>query len=190
MRWLAEDENTTLDGLLRSRPVSQQWRRILLERLDAVASVYRLASTIAGATRPICLRLYRAAPLDAGLLLPGGKTVGVVRQGAAADRTAFAKRLWRLGQGPLPGAVLILTSDAVRLRHARPAAGPHSGQRAAGPGARRRSGRGLDAPVWRPPSGGARLDLGYVLGAVCGPAASFPKRNRRRRRSFPATSPL
>ena len=95
---------------LRSRAVSQQWRRILLERLDAVASIYRLASAVVSAAHPVCLRLYRAAPLDAAMLRPGGRTPGVVRQGPAADCAAFAKRLWRLGQGPLPGAVLVLTS--------------------------------------------------------------------------------
>ncbi len=162
VRWLAEDENTTLDGLLRPRPVSQEWRRILLERLDAVASVYRLASAVAVAAHPIGLRLYRAAPLDAALLLPGGRTLGVVRQGPAADRTAFAKRLWRLGQGPLPGTVLVLASDEVRLRHARwllartPVNALLTLERDAVLA-------GLDAPVWRPPSGSARLDLGYVL---------------------------
>ena len=34
-----------LDELVRSRPVSAQWRRSLMERLDAVASVYGVAST-------------------------------------------------------------------------------------------------------------------------------------------------
>ena len=162
VRRLAGDQGMTMDGLLRSRAVSQQWRRILLERLDAVAVIYRLASTIAGAAHPFALRLYRALPLDAALLLPGGRILGVVRQGPAADRTAFAKRLWRLGQGPLPGAVLVLASDEVRLRHARGllARTPVNallaleGDAALG---------GADAPVWRPPSGGARLDLAYVL---------------------------
>ena len=107
VRRLAEMNGDAMEGLFRLYPVSQQWRRILLERLDAIASIYRLASTIAGAAGPIGLRLYRAAPLDEALLLPGGRTLGVVRQGPAADRTAFAKRLWRLGQGPLPGAVLV-----------------------------------------------------------------------------------
>ena len=162
VRRLAQDQGTTVDGLLRSCAVSQQWRRILLERLDAVAVLYRLASTIASAARPVRLRLYRAAPLDAALLLPGGRTLGVVRQGPAADRTAFAKRLWRLGQGPLPGAVLVLASDEVRLRHARwlLARTPVNALLAL---ERDAVLAGLDAPVWRPPSGGARLDLGYVL---------------------------
>ena len=162
VRSLAQDQGTTVDGLLRSRAVSQQWRRILLERLDAIAVLYRLASTVASAARPVRLRLFRAAPLDAALLLPGGRTLGVVRQGPSADRTAFAKRLWRLGQGPLPGTVLILTSDEVRLRHARRllARTPVNALLAL---ERDAVLAGLDAPVWRPSSGSARLDLGYVL---------------------------
>ena len=151
-----------VDDLLRLDPVSAQWQRILLDRLDAVAALYRLASTIAGAAHPIGLRLYRAAPLDAVLLLPGGRTLGVVRQGPAADRTAFAKRLWRLGQGPLPGAILVLASDEVRLRHARGvlARTPLNALLAL---ERDAVLAGLDAPVWRPASGNASLDLGYAL---------------------------
>ena len=42
-----------------------------------------------------------------------------VRQGITADRSGFAKRLWRLRDGPMPGALLVLMADAVRLRHAR-----------------------------------------------------------------------
>ena len=162
VRSLAEMNGATVDDLLRLYPVSAQWRRILLERLDAVAVIYRLASTIAGVAHPIDLRLYRAAPLDAALLLPGGRTLGVVRQGPAADRTAFAKRLWRLGQGPLPGAVLVLASDEVRLRHARwlLARTPVNALLAL---ERDAALAGTAAPVWRPPSGGARLDLDYAL---------------------------
>ncbi len=162
VRRLAEDQGMTVDGLLQSRAVSQQWRRILLERLDAIASIHRLASAVAVAAHPICLRLYRAAPLDAAITVPEGKTLGVVRQGPAADRTAFAKRLWRLGQGPLPGTVLVLASDEVRLRHARwlLARTPVNALLAL---ERDAALVGLDAPVWRPPSGSARLDLGDVL---------------------------
>ena len=159
---LAEDENTSVDGLLHTRPVSRQWRRILLGRLDALSVLYRLAATVAGAAHPVGLRLYRAAPLDAALLLPGGRTLGLVRQGPAADRTAFAKRLWRLGQGPLPGAVLILVSDEVRLRHARRllSGGPVNALLTL---ERDAAMAGVDAPAWRPVSGAAVLDLRHVL---------------------------
>ena len=58
-------------------------------------------------------------PLDAAVILPGGETIGIVRQGRSADRTGFSKRLWRLRHGPLPGTILMLMPDEVRLRHAR-----------------------------------------------------------------------
>ena len=159
---LAEVSGETMDGPLRRYSVSAQWRRILLERLDAIAYLYRLAAAVAGVAGPIGLRLYRAAPLDASLLLPGGRTIGLVRQGPAADRTAFAKRLWRLAQGPLPGAVLVLASDEVRLRHARSllARSPVNALLAL---ERDAALAGADVPVWRPTSGNASLDLGYLL---------------------------
>ena len=99
LRRLAQADGVSVDDLLRSRPVSAQWRRILLERLDAVAVIYRLASAISNAVHPIRLRLYRAKPMDAAILLPGGRTVAVVRQGLTSDRTGFSKRLWRLREG-------------------------------------------------------------------------------------------
>ena len=159
---LASLNGATVDELLRCRPVSRQWRRILLERLDALAVIYRLAFTVAATVHPLSLRLFRSGPLDTGLLLPGGKTLGVVRQGTASDRTAFAKRLWRLGQGQLPGAVLILASDEVRLRHARrllartpvPALLALEADAALA---------GAEHRIWRPPAGGAVLSLRHVL---------------------------
>ena len=166
---LAEDESTTpessteqaVDALLRSQPVSAQWLRILVERIDALAVIYRLASTIAGIVHPVSLRLYRAGPLDAAMSAPGGRTVGVVRQGHTTDRTALSRRLWKLREGPMPGTVLILSSDEVRLRHAR-----------------RKLPRSVDAllalerdaalaapddRVWRPATFGPALDLRSAL---------------------------
>ena len=116
---LAGDEGISVEELLRVRPISDRWRRILLERLDAVAAVYRLAAVLCGLARPISFRWFRAAPLDAAMSLPGGRTVGIVRRGHTADRSPFAKRMWKLRQGPLPGAILALMPDAVRLRHSR-----------------------------------------------------------------------
>ena len=42
-----------LDQLLRAHPVSAHWRRILMERLDALAAVYRLAAALTGVAYPI-----------------------------------------------------------------------------------------------------------------------------------------
>ena len=119
VRRLAREEGVTVERLLRTRPLSAHWRRLLLGRLDAVAAVYRLAVALCGAAWPLRIRWYRALPLDAALFLPDGTILGVVRQGVITDRTAFSKRLRRLYEGPLPVAVLLLLPDEVRLRHAR-----------------------------------------------------------------------
>ena len=119
LRRLAHHENVAVAGPLRNHPVSARWQRSLLERLDAVAVIYRLAAAVADVSLPIRFRWFRSAPLDAGITLPGGRCIGIIRQGHTADRTGFAKRLWRLGQGPLPGVVLALAPDEVRLRHLR-----------------------------------------------------------------------
>ncbi len=108
-----------LDELVLSHPVSAAWRRILMERLDALAVIYRLAAAVSGVAYPIRFRWYRASPLDAALALPDGRTVGIVRRGLTSDRTAFSNRMRRLRDGPLPGAVLVLMPDEVGLRHAR-----------------------------------------------------------------------
>ena len=54
-------------------------------------------------------------------MLPGGKTLGVIRQGATTDRTGFSDRVRWLAnhQGALPRALLALMPDEVRLRQAR-----------------------------------------------------------------------
>ena len=116
---LAQQECTTVEQLLLSRPVSSQWQRILLQRLDTVAVVYRIASILANIAHPIRFQWYRAGPLDATVTLPGGPTVGVIRQGLTSSRTSFAKRLRRLWQGTLPDALCLLVPDEVRLHHTR-----------------------------------------------------------------------
>ena len=162
LRRLAEDEGTSLEDLLRRRPVSARWRRVLLERLDALAVIYRLAAAISNLAYPVHFRWFRAAPMDAGIVLPDGRTVAVVRQGLTSDRTGFAKRLWRLREGPLPGGVLVLLPDEVRLRQARRML---AGARFPVFLALERDAAlaGLDSPVWRPPSISSGLDLRYVL---------------------------
>ncbi len=113
---LAELEAVPTDHLLAFRPVSERWRRVLLERLDALAVIYRVVASLPHAERGLGFRWHRSGALDAGITLPGGRTLAVARLGNAADRTAFAKRLWRLSQEARPGAVLLLAPDEVRLR--------------------------------------------------------------------------
>ena len=117
---LARDEGVSLDRMLRRYPVSAHWRRVLLERLDAAAVIYRLASAVADVGGPLRFRWYRAMPLDAGIVLADGRTLGVVRLGATVDRTAVSDRVWRLlsPNQRMPGALLAFAPDEVRLRHA------------------------------------------------------------------------
>ena len=121
LRFLASENGTGIERLLRTHPVSAHWRRILLARLDAVAVVYRLASAVADAVGPPRFRWYRAAPLDAAMTLPDGRTVGVIRQGPTADRTSISDRIRRLmdPQQSRPRALLALMPDQARLRQAR-----------------------------------------------------------------------
>ena len=129
LRFLASESGVGVDRTLRTHPASTHWRRILLARLDAVAVVYRLASAVADAVGPSRFRWYRAAPLDAAMTLPDGRTVGVIRQGPIADRTAFSDRVRRLlePEQSRPRALLVLMPDEARLRLARRLLAPYPG---------------------------------------------------------------
>ena len=130
--------------------------------LDDLAVVYRLASAVANLSHPIRFRWYRAMPMDAALALPDGRTLAIVRQGRTADRTGFAKRLWRLGEGPSCGGVLRLLSDEVRLRHARRLLARTSATALLAL-EREAAAATPDDPVWRLPSVNAAVDLRSAL---------------------------
>ncbi len=162
VRRLAAADGAPEAELLRGLPVSAQWQRILLARLDAASVLYRIACAIAETAWPLRFRWYRGLPLDAAVALPGGRSVGIVRTGRSADRTGLANRLWRLREGSLPGAVLALVPDEVRLRHVRvlltafpvPAVLALEREAAIAPG----------EAIWRLPGVRAALTLGKVLG--------------------------
>ena len=119
VRRQAHNEGGMVDAVLRSRPVSAQWQRLLLERLDALAVIYSVIETVSGVAAPLSVRLYRSHPLDVVVSLPGGRTIGISRRGRTSDRASFAKRLQRLLRGPLPGALLFVVPDETRLRRTR-----------------------------------------------------------------------
>ena len=187
LRRLADEEGMAPDELLRARPVSVQWRRSLMERLDAVASVYSLASAVSDVAFPVRFRWYRALPLDAAMTLPDGRTVGVVRQGPTADRSGFAKRLWRLRDWPTPGTVLVLAADEVRLRHARRALSTTDAPALL---ALERDAvlAGAGDPVWSPPRVGASITLRYALERAA-PGGGLPLEPEPGRADAPADLP-
>ena len=180
VRRLAHAEGVTVERLLRTRPVSAHWRRLLLERLDAVAVIYRQAVALCGAAWPLRIRWYRAAPLDAALFLPDGTVLGVVRHGVITDRTAFSKRLRRLSEGPLPGALLLLLPDEVRLRHARRLLRGAPADGLPRPRSARRLTPASGDRIWRLPSLSGVLTLEEALSVVEGrglaPVESLPGR--------------
>ena len=187
LRRLAQDENAALDDLLRDRPLSARWRRVLLERLDALAAIYRMAAGVSNLAYPVRFRWYRAMPLDAALTLPDGRTVGIIRQGLTADRSGFSKRLWRLRDWPLPGTLLILMADDVRLRHARrllsttdvPALFALEREAVlAGAGDR----------IWSPVKVSAAIDLRYELDRAA-PGGELPREPEPERADLPTDLP-
>ena len=156
----------------------------MLERLDALGVIYRVAAALSDSAFPIRFRWYRAGPTDAGIVLPDGRCLAVVRQGNTADRAVFAKRLWRLSEEARPGAVLLLVPDKVRLRQASRALDslPLLGFLALEGDAARGDAAGQ---VWRTPSGPVPLNLKEVLGYLR-PGGELPAGTPPRRESLPA----
>ena len=120
LRWNGE----TPEGLLDLFPVSAQWRRYLLRRLDAVGVLYRVARDIANRyDDELTLRWERRGPLDAVLHLPGSRTVGLMRIGTSLSWKSIASRcgtLVNIFNNTRLQAVLMLVPgpiDVQRVRH-------------------------------------------------------------------------
>ena len=151
-----------VEAVLRGYPVSSQWQNLLMERLDAVAAIYRVAVLIADWFPPTRMKWYRADALDASITLGDGRTIGIIRQGQMSDRSSFAKRLGRLRDGPMPGCLIVLTQDEIRRRHTRRMmftervptfVGVESDAVFAGP----------DDRIWQMPGGNAKVDIDAAL---------------------------
>jgi hypothetical protein len=162
---LAREREWSPDSLLGEHPVSEQWRRRLLRRLDAVAAVYRLAASLTEVSFPIRLRWYRSAAADAGVALAGGRTLAILRLGRSVERTALGRRLRRLRDGAGYSAALVLVPDETRLRRLlRLARGlPFSCYLAVEQQALAAS---AEDAVWVSRAGGPRLSLRSALGFV------------------------
>ena len=94
---LAELQGDTTGRLLRELPLSAEWQRHLLRRLDAVAPLYRIGREVAGCTDgPVGWRWLRAGALDALLELPDGGTLALVRLGSTLSWQAMRSRVGTL----------------------------------------------------------------------------------------------
>ena len=145
------------DDLLYHHPVSRQWLRLLAERLDGVALVYELAAMIADADPeedPVRVEHCRSGPYDALVTLSGGRTLGVVRQGAMLSSASLRYRMRTLERQDvqeLPHVTLIATdSDQDTRRAVRALREPSGFHHSAVATLGAVIGQGARARVWQP----------------------------------------
>ena len=183
IRALAEIQRIDVEAALRIFPVSEEHRRLLTARLDAVATTYRIADAVCDAAGPVEIRWPRGAPQDADAALPGGRVLRIVRIGRSADRTSTAKRLWRLAETAGGSAALVVVSDDFRARHTRRllARSPAVAFVALEEHAAHAS---ADEPVWSMPSAVSPVDLRTIVGSI-GPAMPTSRNPEAGRASLP-----
>ena len=103
----------TPSDFVRAYPVSREWLTLLIHRMDAVASVYRLAASLSPGTgsRRSHVEFHRRGRFDAAITLHDGRSFGVVRQGLALRRRSLYDRLRAIAEYDYtrhPGTVLVL----------------------------------------------------------------------------------
>ena len=106
---------------VRAYPMSREWLTLLLRRMDAVASAYRLAASMSPGTDGLRTRVefHRRGRFDAAITLHDGRSFGIVRQGLTLRRRSLYDRLRAIAQydhSRRPGTVLVLLPSAWELR--------------------------------------------------------------------------
>ena len=103
----------TPSDFVRAYPVSREWLTLLIRRMDAVATVYRLAASLSPGIDGLRshVEFHRRGRFDATITLHDGRTFGMVRQGLALRRRSLYDRLRAIAGYDYtrrPSAVLIL----------------------------------------------------------------------------------
>ncbi len=111
----------TTSEFVRAYPVSREWLALLIRRMDAVAVLYRLASSLSPGTgsHRSHVEFHRRGRFDATITLHDGHSFGVVRQGLALRRRSLYDRLRAIAEYDYrrrPGTVLILTPSVWESR--------------------------------------------------------------------------
>ena len=111
----------TPSDFVRAYPMSREWLTLLTRRMDAVASVYRLAASMSPGIDGLRSRVefHRRGRFDATITLHDGRSFGVVRQGLALRRRSLYDRLRAIAEydySRRPGTVLVLVPSAWELR--------------------------------------------------------------------------
>ena len=103
----------TPSDFVRAYPMSREWLTLLMRRMDAVASIYRLAASMSPGIDGLRsqVEFHRRGRFDATITLHDGRSFGVVRQGLALRRRSLYDRLRAIAEYDYtrrPGTVLIL----------------------------------------------------------------------------------
>ena len=103
----------TPSDFVRAYPVSREWLTLLIRRMDAVAAVYRLASSMSPGIDGLRSHVdfHRRGRFYATITLHDGRTFGVVRQGLALRRRSLYDRLRAIAEYDYtrrPDTILIL----------------------------------------------------------------------------------
>ena len=111
----------TPSDFMRAYPVSREWLTLLIRRMDAVAAVYRLASSLSPGIDGFRSHVgfHRRGRFDATITLHDGRGFGVVRQGLALRRRSLYDRLRAIAEYDYTrrsGTVLLLTPSVWEQR--------------------------------------------------------------------------
>ena len=104
----------TPSDFVRAYPMSREWLTLLIRRMDAVATIYRLAASLSPGVDGLRshVEFHRRGRFDATITLHDGRSFGVVRQGLALRRRSLYDRLRAIAEYDYtrrPEATLILT---------------------------------------------------------------------------------
>ena len=111
----------TPSDFVRAYPVSRGWLRLLIRRMDAVAAVYRLASSLSPGIDGLRshVEFHRRGRFDATITLHDGRSFGMVRQSLALRRRSLYDRLRAIAEYDYtrrPDTILVLTPSVWEQR--------------------------------------------------------------------------
>ena len=111
----------TLSDFVRAYPVAREWLALLIRRMDAVATIYRLAASLSSGVDGLRshVKFHRRGRFDATITLHDGRSFGLVLQGLALRRRSLYDRLRAIAEYDYTrrsGTVLILTPSVWEQR--------------------------------------------------------------------------
>ena len=111
----------TPSDFVRAYPVSREWLALLIRRMDAVATIYRLAASLSPGVDGLRshVEFHRRGRFDATITLHDCRTFGVVRQGLVLRRRSLYDRFRAIAEYHYtrrPDTILVLTPSVWEQR--------------------------------------------------------------------------